>query len=214
MKISFTLLILIAGTSLATAAEVPKEGTYDYIACYGGTMAQMKMPDGKIASTLEWTGGTHSNVANSPFDNNSFKCIGAGISAGVGKGWTTGRLYCTATDTDGDIRAVSFVIEDGKGTRHDDGGTGKFEGLTTTGTKSESFAALKPAADGTIQECSHQTGSYKIGQIGQHSQHNGDGGENNICTPSCSPNEKCCPDVQAVGNNECRPRNQRCPNPH
>jgi len=63
MKISYTLLILIAGTSLATAGEVPKEGTYDYIACYGGTMTQMKMPEGKIASTMEWTGGTHSNVA-------------------------------------------------------------------------------------------------------------------------------------------------------
>jgi hypothetical protein len=162
MKISYTLLILIAGTSLATAGEVPKEGTYDYIACYGGTMTQMKMPEGKIASTMEWTGGAHSNVAGSPFDNNSFKCIGAGISAGVGKGWTTGQLYCTATDTDGDTRSANFVTEDGKVTRHDLGGTGKFEGLTTTGTKSENFAALKPAADGTFQQCSRQTGSYKL----------------------------------------------------
>src|SRR5262249_51369129 len=113
MKISSTLLILIAGTSLATAGEGPKEGTYDYIACYGGTMTQMKMPGGEVASSMEWTGGTHSNVAGSPFDNNSFKCIGTGIGA-PGKAWTTGQLFCTATDTDGDTRSVHFVTENGK----------------------------------------------------------------------------------------------------
>jgi hypothetical protein len=56
MKISYTLLILIAGTSLASAGEVPKEGTYDYYACWSGTSSEMKLPGGAVAQTNEFTG--------------------------------------------------------------------------------------------------------------------------------------------------------------
>ena len=77
MKISYTtLLILIAATSLASAGEVPKEGTYDYTSCWSGTTSTMQLPGGAMAATNEVTGMNHAKIPGTMFDNSSFRCIG------------------------------------------------------------------------------------------------------------------------------------------
>ena len=160
MKISYTLLILIAGTSLATAGEVPKEGTYDYYACWSGTTSEMKLPEGAVARTNEFTGMVRAKTPGTMFDNNSFRCIGSTVTKDK---VVTGRTICEAIDSDGDKRYASFVQgEDGKTVRSQIGGTGKFDGLVTSNSTIENMPIPPTIQPGTIQGCNHQTGSYKL----------------------------------------------------
>jgi hypothetical protein len=160
MKISYTLLILIAGTSLASAGEVPKEGTYDYYSCWSGTTSDMKLPGDAVARTSEITGMNHAKTPGTMFDNNSFRCIGSTVTKDK---VTTGRTICEAVDADGDKRWASFVAgEDGKTTRTQIAGTGKWDGLTTSNMTFENMPAPPTIVPGTIQGCNHQTGSYKL----------------------------------------------------
>jgi hypothetical protein len=160
MKISYTLLILIAGTSLASAGEVPKEGTYDYYACWSGTSSEMKLPGGAVAQTNEFTGMIHAKIPGTMFDNNSFRCIGSTVTKDK---VATGRTICEAVDADGDKRYASFVAgEDGKTVRSQIGGTGKFEGLVTSNMTIENMPTPPTIQPGTIQGCNHQTGNYKL----------------------------------------------------
>ena len=106
MKISYTLLILIAGTSLAGAGEVPKEGTYDYYSCWSGTTSTMQLPGGAMAATNEVTGMNHAKIPGTMFDNSSFRCIGFTVTKDK---VATGRTVCESVDADGDKRYASFV---------------------------------------------------------------------------------------------------------
>ena len=164
MKISYTLLILIAGSSLASAGQLPKEGTYDYTSCRTGTSSEMKLPEGKVAMTQEFSGV---NVAKTPgglFDNSTFRCIGSGYTHDVGgKQVWTGRNVCEAVDTDGDHRWASFVAdEDGKATRTNIGGTGKYDGMVLTNMVVEEMPTSPALQPGRVQGCTHQTGNYKL----------------------------------------------------
>ena len=165
MKISYTLLILIAGTSLATASEVPKEGTYDYVACWSGTVSEMKLPGGDVARMVEFTGSIRAKDPSSIFNNNSFRCMSIGVTTPEKKsaGITAGKSICTGTDPDGDTRSVSFTTgDDGKTVRKELGGTGKFDGMVTSNQTIEELGPMPTIQPGTLQSCNHQTGNHKL----------------------------------------------------
>ena len=93
------------------------------------------------------------------FDKNSFRCVGINASLG---GKNTGSTVCEAMDVDGDKRLSNFSLaSDGSLTREIVGGTGKYEGMTMTGTVHPlgPFPVIKA---GTFQDCNHQTGTYKL----------------------------------------------------
>jgi hypothetical protein len=62
---------------------------------------------------------------------------------------------------DGDKRLTSFSNVDGKITRTNVAGTGKYEGMVATGTY-ENLGPFPTIKDGTFQNCNHQTGTYKL----------------------------------------------------
>jgi len=69
---------------------------------------------------------------------------------------------CEAIDADGDKRLTNFSIgSDGKVTREFVVGTGKYEGMVTSGTV-EPLGPFPVIKDGTFQNCNHQTGTYKL----------------------------------------------------
>ena len=164
MKIFFPVLIVTAGISFASASEVPKEGTYDYVACWSGTVSEMKLPGGDIARLVEFTGSIRARDPSSIFNNNSFRCVSIGAASPEKKnvGITAGKSICTATDTDGDTRATSFTTEDGKTVRKELGGTGKFDGMVTSNQAIEELGPIPTIQPGTLQSCNHQTGTYKL----------------------------------------------------
>jgi hypothetical protein len=68
---------------------------------------------------------------------------------------------CEAVDKDGNKRLARFTNDGGKTTREQVTGTGKYEGATISGTV-EPLGPFPQAADGTMQNCNRQTGTYKL----------------------------------------------------
>ena len=136
MKIFCPVLIVTAGISFANAGEIPKEGTYDYVACWSGTVSEMKLPGGDIARLVEFTGSIRAKDPSSIFNNNSFRCVSVGATSPEKKnaGITAGKL----------------------------GGTGKFDGMVTLNQTIEELGPIPTIQPGTLQSCNHQTGTYKL----------------------------------------------------
>ncbi len=162
MRISYLLWFLLAAfsTDAATfATELPKEGSYDYTACWSGVNNTITFSKGYNASSFEMTGTILSNPPGGMFDKNSFRCVGMNASLG---GKFTGATVCESMDVDGDKRLSNYSLaSDGSLTRETVAGTGKYEGMTITGTVHPlgSFPVIKA---GTFQDCNHQTGTYKL----------------------------------------------------
>src|SRR5262245_59489271 len=152
-------LLIVASSFSASAGELPKEGSYDYTACWSGVNNMITFSKTHTASSYEMTGTTRSNPPDGMFDKNSFRVVGMNASLG---GKFTGATVCEAIDVDGDERLSSFSLaSDGSLTRETVGGTGKYEGMTMTGTVHPlgPFPVIKT---GTFQDCNHQTGTYKL----------------------------------------------------
>ncbi len=93
------------------------------------------------------------------FDKQSFRCVGMNASL---DGKNTGTALCEGIDQDGHKRLTYFsVTSDGKVTREQVAGTGKYEGMVSSGTATPlgPFPVIKA---GTFQDCNHQTGTYKM----------------------------------------------------
>jgi hypothetical protein len=152
------LLILTAAPS-AFAAELPKEGSYDYTACWSGVNNVITFSKAHTASSYEMTGATRSNSPGGMFDKNTFRCLGMNASL---DGKNTGSTVCEAIDADGDKRLAYFSLgSDGKVIRENIAGSGKYEGMVATGTV-QPLGPFPVVKAGTFQDCNHQTGTYKL----------------------------------------------------
>ena len=155
----FVALIWLASAGSAFAAELPKEGSYDYTACWSGSGSDITFSKTHTASSYELTGTIRSNTSGGMFDKQAFRCVG--MTAVLG-GKSTGSTVCEAIDADGDKRLSYFSLgSDGKVTREFIAGTGKYEGMVTVGTV-EPLGPFPVIKAGTIQDCNHQTGTYKL----------------------------------------------------
>ena len=152
-------LLIVASPFSAFAAELPKEGSYDYIACWSGANNVITFSKTHTASSYEMTGAIRSNPPGGMFDKHTFRCVGMNASL---DGKNTGSTVCEAIDSDGDKRLSYFSLgSDGKVTRENITGTGKFEGMVATGTV-KPLGPFPVVKAGTFQDCNHQTGTYKL----------------------------------------------------
>ena len=151
-------LLIVASPFSAFAAELPKEGSYDYTACWTGVNNVITFSKSHTASSYEMTGTTRSNPPEGMFDKSTFRCVGINASL---DGKVTASNVCETIDVDGDKRLSYFSTGDGKTTRTHVAGTGKYEGMVMAGTVEPlgPFPAIKA---GTFQDCNHQTGTYKL----------------------------------------------------
>jgi hypothetical protein len=158
------LLKLIASFAMsclafqAPAAGLPKEGIYDFVSCYSGTVNSLTFSKTHSANTTEFTGTIQSNPPGGLFDKVAFRCISFNYSA---EGKNTGTTVCEGVDKDGD-KYLNHIVNDGTtSTRKVVAGTGKYDGIVASGTVEGMgpFGVLKPE---TIQNCSHQKGTYKM----------------------------------------------------
>jgi hypothetical protein len=156
---AIALLIAVSASPSAFAAELPKEGSYDYTSCWSGVNNTITFSKTRTASSYELTGAIRSNSPGGMFDKNTFRCVGMNASL---DGKTTGSTVCEAIDADGDKRLASFSIgSDGKVTRENIAGTGKYEGMVMAGTV-QPLGPFPVVKEGTFQDCNHQTGTYKL----------------------------------------------------
>ncbi|MFL6826444.1 MAG: hypothetical protein ACJ8E2_08265, partial [Bradyrhizobium sp.] len=94
------------------------------------------------------------------FDKEAFRCVGMNVSF---DGQRRGSWVCEATDADGDKRVTYYSIgSDGKEIRETIVGSGKYEGMVTTGITSEQLGPFPTMKAGTFQGCGWQTGTYKL----------------------------------------------------
>ena len=157
-----SLALAAASTLLATsvlAADMPKEGPFDFVACWSGDSREIAFSPRHTANSYEFTGTVRSNPPGGPFDKETFRCVGSGTTF---EGKTTGSNTCESTDGAGNKRLTYFTTNaDGSVTRAVVAGTGKYEGMsmTTTVQSLGPFPTVKP---GTFQSCNRQTGTYKL----------------------------------------------------
>jgi len=151
----FSSVLALAATA---APSYPKEGKYDYTACYSGTTNAIQVSKTTSANTTKFVGNTRSNPPGGPFDMLAYTCVGMGSS---NEGKSSSAYFCQVVDMDGD-RFMAHGVFDGTETVTDAfGGTGKYEGMVRTGT-SESPGPYPTAEAGTFTGCNHQTGAYKM----------------------------------------------------
>jgi len=157
---SYVLAVLIITSVPSTfTAELPKEGTYDYTACWSGTNNMISFSKTHTAASYEMTGVVRSTTPGGMFDKHTFRCVGMNASL---DGKNTGSTVCEAIDPDGDKPLSYFSLgSDGKITRENVVGTGKYEGMVASGSVQPlgPFPVIKP---GTFQDCNHQAGTYKL----------------------------------------------------
>ena len=151
-------LLIVASPFSAFAAELPKEGSYDYTACWSGVNNTITFSKTHTGSSFELTGTVRSNPPGGMFDKSTFRCVGMNASL---DGKITGSNVCETIDVDGDKRLSYFSTSDGKTTRTNLAGTGKYEGMVMVGTV-EPLGSFPVIKDGTFQSCNHQTGTYKL----------------------------------------------------
>jgi hypothetical protein len=159
MKRAILVLAVLTSASSAFAAEPPKEGNYDFTACWSGIGHDIAFSKAHTARNYELTGAIRSNPAGGMFDKESFHCVGMDASLGEKH---SGSAVCEAKSAGGDKRLTYFSFgNDGKVTRDFVAGTGKYEGMVTSGSVEPlgPFPEIKP---GTFQDCNHQTGTYKL----------------------------------------------------
>ncbi|MEX2198680.1 MAG: hypothetical protein WD886_07700 [Burkholderiales bacterium] len=144
----------------AQAADLPKEGSFDFTACWAGTSNLVAFSKTHWANTFEMTGSTRSNPPGGMFDKNSFRCIGTNASFEKKLQFLT---VCEGVDRDGDKRLTHFETgADGKTVRRFVAGTGKYEGMIETSAGIEPLGPFPTAKPGTFQNCNRQTGTYKL----------------------------------------------------
>jgi hypothetical protein len=78
---SFVLaLLIVTSAPSAFAAELPKEGSYDYTACWSGVNNVITFSKTHTASSYEMTGSNRSNPPGGMFDKTTFRCVGMNAS--------------------------------------------------------------------------------------------------------------------------------------
>jgi hypothetical protein len=155
---SIAMLAVAAAVGSAFAADSPKEGRYDYTACWSGVSNVVAFSKTHTASSFEQSGTILTSPPGGMFDKNSFRCVGMNYSF---DGKASGTTVCESIDRDGDKRLSYFSTSEGKVIRENVIGTGKYEGMVASGTV-QILGPFPETKAGTYQNCNHQTGTYKL----------------------------------------------------
>jgi hypothetical protein len=160
MIIAATAFVGIAAAGTTIAADLPKEGQYEFTACQSGVFTSVGPTNTVFAASWEGTGSTMTTPPGGMFDRLAFHCVGY-TTAFDGKAPVASNA-CVAVDKDGDKIFARFTPQGpGVWTRETVAGTGKYEGMMMSGT-AVAMAAAPAAKPGTFQNCNRQTGTYKL----------------------------------------------------
>ena len=160
MKSILAMTVLIAAIGPAAAAELPKEGKYDFSDCSVATgLYGIEFSKTNSASSYELVGTNRSNPPGGLFDMTSFRCLGLNTTIDA-KQSATG--VCEVLDKDGDKILIRYDTDaQGKINESAIAGTGKYEGIISRSTTTEVTQAPL-AKPGSFQICLHETGTYKL----------------------------------------------------
>ena len=138
---------------------LPKEGSYDYTACWAGVNNLLEHSKTDLAVIYEYMGGIRSAQPNGLFDKTALRCVGMRTAL---NGKRSLNNVCETTDADGDKVLMRYSVgNDGKLTVDHLSGTGKYEGIVMVRGPGESvrFPEIKPLH---FQGCARSTGTYTL----------------------------------------------------
>jgi hypothetical protein len=133
-------VVAIGAIGQAGAAELPKEGKADMTTCHTVTTNDITFSKTHTATTYEVIGVNTSNPPGGIFDQTSFRCVGLNS---IIDGKFSATAICESVDRDGDKIITRLIVGSYEGVGQDDthvgeatviAGTGKYEGMTRTGT--------------------------------------------------------------------------------
>ena len=152
-------LLAITSAGCALAADLPKEGTYDYKACFTRNIARIAFSDAHRAYSYNETATAVSTTPGGMFDGDTVRCVG---TVSISNGKTTNLSICEGIAKNGAKRLTRFQYgADGKLVREEVAGTGMYEGLVTTGTVKEVVPTTE-IQPGVTTFCNQATGTYKM----------------------------------------------------
>ena len=150
--------LALLGSAVVLAADYPKEGKYDFTSCWAGTSSPIAFSKTHFANNIEFTGSSRSNPSGGFGDMTSFRCVGT-IYGFAGK--PSGTVVCESVDRDGDKALSHYAVEGGESKRTAIVGTGKYDGMVSSGT-TQALGPFPTIKAGTFQNCNRQTGTYKL----------------------------------------------------
>ena len=157
--ISVAMIFAVASSGLAFAADLPKEGSYDYKGCFTRNITRIDFSDAHQAYSYNETATAVSATPGGMFDGDTVRCVGA---VSISNGKRTNLSICEGVAKNGAKRLTRFQYgADGKIVREELAGTGMYEGMVTTGTVKE-VVPTKEIQPGVTTYCNHLTGTYKM----------------------------------------------------
>jgi hypothetical protein len=158
-EFSIAALLAAACSGTALAADLPKEGSYDYKACFTRNTAKIVFSDAHTAYSYDESATAVSATPGGMFDGDSVRCVGTVL---VSNGKRTNLSICEAVSRNGDKRLTRFQYgADGKLVRDEVAGTGMYEGMVTTGVARE-VVPPRELQPGVTTFCNQVAGTYKM----------------------------------------------------
>jgi hypothetical protein len=139
----------------AAQAETP----YDFTCCACGTYTMLSQSKELTLLSADFKGIIRSNHENKVFDNCTMHHVRI-VKIEAGK-WSV-HGYSKLMDPDGDIIVQDYSQIGNEATMKFLEGTGKWKGITGSGTSKLLTPNAKPIAPGTIQGCYRQTGTFEL----------------------------------------------------
>lgn len=152
-------IFTVSSVGSVFAADLPKEGAFNYTACWSGTSSVIPFSKTQMGTSFEFLGMSRSNPAGGLFDMTTFRCVGS--NAIFDKRFSS-IVTCESVDSSGDkLLSYYHAGNDRKVASEVIVGTGKYEGivLDSTYTPIGPFPTIKA---GTFQSCNQQSGTYKL----------------------------------------------------
>jgi hypothetical protein len=154
------LVVLLLALSLnAVAADLPKQGKVDFNYCMAAAIKPILTSPKLGAHLLEAWASTYSNPAGGPFDNQGSQC---GVIGLMRDGAVENKGYCKMTDQDGDMWLFEFADRNFVGKLSVVGGTGKYDGMTMQADFKPAGGNVPSAAPGMAQTCNRVIGTYTL----------------------------------------------------
>lgn len=156
---SIATLLAATFVGFALAVDLPKEGSYDYKACFTRNTTRIDFSDIHSAYSYSETATAVSTSAGGLFDGESVRCVG---SVDISNGKRMNLSICEGVAKNGDKRLTRFQYgADGKLVREEVAGTGMYEGMVTTGTAKE-VVPPKEVQPGVTTYCNQLSGTYRM----------------------------------------------------
>ena len=150
--------IFVSGPMLALAADLPKTGNFEFIACLAGKLTSIAHGPNHIIGTVDILGTQRSEPPGSLFDLTASRCV---YSYSYIDGKYAADGYCEFLDSQGDTYLLKVNRPPGQ-TGALDGlhGTGKYSGMRLRG-EYDGIASF-PDTPGNVNTCVKATGDFSF----------------------------------------------------